>query len=52
MKQEISYEEAKKLYLDGLSLLDYLYENCSIYLDRKYQKYLAIKHDITNCRLV
>lgn len=35
-----------------LALLDYLYKDCLVYLDRKYQKYLAIKQDITNCRLV
>lgn len=35
-----------------MHLLDYLYKNCSIYLDRKYNKYLAIKQNTTNCRLV
>jgi len=34
-------------YVSGY--LDYLYENASIYLDRKYDKYLQIKK-ITNCR--
>lgn len=43
---------AKGGSIAAISLLDYLYKDCSIYLDRKYQKYLAIKHDITNCRLV
>lgn len=36
----------------SLRLLDYLYKDCSIYLDRKYNNYLAIKQNITNCRLV
>ena len=32
---------------DKIKFLDYIYKNSSVYLDRKYQKYLKIKQDYT-----